>query len=102
MTIRASVIAATLSMSICAPLAAHAAGGTIRFVGAIVEHTRCQVSSPGNAMRAAPQVSCAAPAGRPAPNSENIVKVSTRDLPADLGAKGRTPQQRRLVTLEYL
>lgn len=102
MTIRVSVIAATLSMSMFAPLAAHAAGGTIRFVGAIVEHTRCQVSTQGKTLRATPQVSCEAQAGRPPLVSDNVVKVSTRTLPAEPGINGGSERQRRLVTLEYL
>lgn len=100
--IRVSVIAATLSMSVLAPLAAQAAGGTIRFVGAIVEHTRCQVLAPGSTMRVAPQVSCVGQAGRPALINDNVVKVSTRTLPAAPSVNGGPAQQRRLVTLEYL
>lgn len=102
MTIRASVIAATLSVSLMAPLAAQAAGGTIRFVGAIVEETRCQVDRTGAGMRAAPQVNCVAPAGRAPLVADNIVKVSTRTLPAAPGVNGGPEGQRRLVTLEYL
>jgi len=102
MTIRVSVIAATLSVSMWVPLAANAAGGTIRFVGAIVEQTRCQVGTTGLSARSMPQVNCVAPAGQPALVRDNVVKVSSRTFTPEPGANGAPERQRRVVTLEYL
>ena len=99
MTVRLSAIAATLCVSLCAPLAANAAGGTIRFVGAIVEEARCEVSTVGRAAKAVPQVNCSAPGGGTLQVTDKVVKVSTKVLPSLPGVNGGPERQRRLVLL---
>ncbi|MGV2865242.1 hypothetical protein [Achromobacter sp. ESBL13] len=84
------------------PMAASAAGGIIRFSGAIVEPTRCQVSPPRDARQTVPRVSCVAAAGRPAASADSVVKVSTKALQPLPGRSGARDVPHRLVTLDYL
>ncbi|MGE8634241.1 MAG: hypothetical protein ACN6P8_11970 [Achromobacter piechaudii] len=101
MTIRRSVSALSL-VAMLAPMAASAAGGAVRFSGAIAEPTRCQVAQSGNVAQAVPRVSCASPTGAHASASAQVVKVSTKVLPPLPGRDGARDVPHRLVKLNYL
>lgn len=96
------VLAIALQMCV-SPVAhaAHAASGTINFMGSIVEASPCHVTELGNLPSTKPQVSCVTREGLLVPASETVVKVSISKLPSNTTTIVDTMHIRQVVTMEY-
>lgn len=101
MTIRTTTFG-VLALSLLAPLAANAAGGTIRFTGAIVEAADCQVSGASAAPGSRPRVVCGATASRTAAQALGLVKVTTTEIKVPTSDGAAPGPKRQVVMLEYL